>query len=98
MNAMRSILVVPWLFALLIALAECSSTPLRSAGTVCSPDSECGAGLSCLGLGTFTDAGCTTLAQSCSKRCALDSDCASLGSNFKCLVACDGTRARVATL
>lgn len=97
MGAMRRILAVLLLFALLVAFPECSSTPLRSAGTVCGSDSDCGAGLLCFGLGTFTDAGCTTLAKSCSKRCSLDSDCSSLGANFKCLVACDATRACGAT-
>jgi hypothetical protein len=97
MSTMRSVLEVPLFFVLLIPFAACGSTALRSAGTLCSSDPECGAGLSCLGLGTFTDAGCTTLAKSCSKPCAQNSDCTSLGSRFMCLVACDGTRACGAT-
>ena len=97
MRTMRSVLEVPLLLALLIPFAACGSPALRSAGTQCSSDSECGAGLSCLGAGAFTDAGCTTLAKSCSKACAVNSDCASLGARFTCLVACDGTRACGAT-
>jgi hypothetical protein len=94
---MRSVLGFTLFLALLIPLLACSSPPLRSAGTLCTSDSDCGAGLSCLAPGVFTDAGCTTLAESCSKPCAIDSDCVSLGTHFMCLIACDGTRACGAT-
>ena len=40
-----------------IALLACSTAPLQPAGTLCNSDSDCGAGLSCLGFGAFTDAG-----------------------------------------
>jgi hypothetical protein len=75
----------------------CSSTPLKVAGTACNADSDCAAGLSCRALGSFTDAGCTTGAKACTKPCTIDTDCASLGGNFKCFAACDGSRACGAT-
>jgi hypothetical protein len=75
---------------LVLALVACSSTTLKSAGTACSSDSECAAGLSCLPLAAVTDAGCTTLAKACSKNCTVNSDCTSLGSTFTCFGNCDG--------
>ena len=81
---------------LLVAMA-CSSNSLRPAGTACNSDSDCAAGLTCVGLGAFTDAGCTTAAMACSKPCTLDTDCAALGSSYKCFAACDGTRSCEAT-
>jgi hypothetical protein len=84
------------LLAVLLLFA-CSSATLKSAGTACSADSECAAGLSCLALGAFTDAGCTTAAKACSKSCTIDSDCAALGSNYKCFADCSGSHACGAT-
>lgn len=75
----------------------CSSAPLKVAGTACSADSDCAAGLSCRALGAFTDAGCTTGAKACTKPCTIDADCAALGGSFKCFAACDGSRACGAT-
>jgi len=78
-------------------LFGCSSGPLRSEGTLCAADAECGAGLSCVGFGAFSDAGCTTMVKACSKQCTLDTDCVSLGPTYKCFLACDGTRSCGAT-
>jgi hypothetical protein len=89
---MRAALVLTLLEATATLFAACSSTPLHSAGTVCGSDSDCGTGLSCLGIGAFSDGGCTTTAMACSKHCSLDTDCAPLGTNFRCFGACDGTR------
>jgi hypothetical protein len=81
----------------LLVLFACSSSTLKPAGDACSSDSECAAGLSCLALPAVTDAGCTTLAKACSKACTINSDCASLGSNFTCFGNCGGSRACGAT-
>ncbi|HLK37729.1 MAG TPA: hypothetical protein VKU41_13305 [Polyangiaceae bacterium] len=78
-------------------LLSCGSSQLKAAGVACSSDSECGAGLACLGIGTFSDAGCSTAARACSKSCAIDSDCAPLGAAFACFLACDGSRSCGAT-
>jgi hypothetical protein len=82
---------------LLMALFACSSSTLEPAGTACNSDSECAAGLSCLALAAVTDAGCTNLAKACSKACTINSDCASLGSNFTCFGNCGSSRACGAT-
>jgi len=82
---------------LLLALVACSSSTLKAAGTACSSDSDCAAGLSCLALSAVTDAGCTNLAKACSKTCTINSDCASLGSNFTCFGNCGGSRSCGAT-
>ncbi len=79
------------------AVLGCSSPPLKVAGTACNADSDCAAGLSCLALGAFTDAGCTTGAKACTKPCTIDTDCASLGGSFKCFANCSGSRACGAT-
>jgi len=97
MRAMRSVLVLTSFLPLLTPFLACSSAPLRPAGTLCSSDSDCGAGLACLGYGAFSDAGCTTSAMACSKPCTFDSDCASLGARYKCFLACGGTRSCGAT-
>ena len=82
---------------LLLVLVACSSPTLKVAGTACSSDSDCAAGLSCLPLSAVTDAGCMTLAKACSKTCTINTDCASLGSNFTCFGNCGGSRACGAT-
>jgi hypothetical protein len=86
------------LFALLSIAVSCSSTTLKPAGTACAADSDCAAGLSCLGLvAVSSDGGCTTAAKACSKVCTLDADCAPLGANFLCFGGCGGTRSCGAT-
>jgi hypothetical protein len=72
------------------ALHACGSS-LQPAGTGCASDGECGAGLTCLGLATLSDAGCSTEARTCSKVCRGDSDCLAVGANFKCFASCEGT-------
>jgi hypothetical protein len=88
-NVSAAIAVSTSLLALLIA---CSSASLRPAGTSCTSDAECAAGLSCLGLvAQVSDAGaCANAAMACSKGCLVDSDCAAVGATFKCFPACSG--------
>lgn len=72
-------------------LAACSS-PASSepAGASCSSSSACESGLTCSTLSQFSDAGCTSVGTVCSKTCQADSDCASLGSKYKCFASCSG--------
>lgn len=70
---------------------SCSGSSLRPAGTSCSTDGDCAAGLVCLGLGMFTEAGCTSTAKACTKSCLMDSDCVSVGPKFKCFADCSGS-------
>jgi hypothetical protein len=95
-TAMRAVARANLLLALLTIVA-CGSKPLKSAAVACASDSECAAGLSCLPLGAFTDAGCTTAAKACSRTCTIDSDCAPLGSTYKCFADCSGSYACGAT-
>ena len=69
----------------------CSSASLRPAGSGCSVDGDCAAGLSCLGIANFSDAGCTSIAKACSKVCRVDGDCTAVGAKFKCFAGCDAT-------
>jgi hypothetical protein len=71
----------------------CGPPALRVAGTSCSTDGDCGAGLQCLplaGAGGGGDAGCTVFATVCSKTCMTDMDCAAVGTNFTCFSMCSG--------
>lgn len=76
--------------ATLLATAACS-TSNQVAGTQCTSDSQCSTG-ACLPFAVFdADSGaCNDVAKACSKTCNGDSDCASLGANFKCFAACNG--------
>jgi hypothetical protein len=67
----------------------CSGS-LAPAGSGCSSDSDCAAGLSCLGVGLFSDAGCSSVARACSKPCRVDGDCAAVGPKFRCFADCGG--------
>jgi hypothetical protein len=78
------------LVAIMCALSldvACSGS-LGSAGTSCSSDNDCAAGLSCIGLAAPSDAGCTSVAYACSKRCRVDADCAAVGPKFRCFADC----------
>ncbi|HVU03278.1 MAG TPA: hypothetical protein VHE30_16070 [Polyangiaceae bacterium] len=81
-----------WLVGLsgLAVVAACGS-PLQDAGTSCSADDACSAGLSCLPLMAKSGDTCTLVASVCSKGCRVDSDCAAVGPNFKCFLSCDGS-------
>ena len=79
---------------LAIALGACSTTaPVqnRSAGEVCSSNTDCATG-SCLGLAVFPPDGgaCTIAGMSCTTTCNDDTDCTKLGPNFKCFNGCPG--------
>jgi hypothetical protein len=81
----------------LLSTLACGATPLKEAGRACTADSDCAAGLSCLGIGSLSDAGCTPVIKACSHVCAADSDCVPLGSSFKCFNGCNGTSSCGAT-
>jgi hypothetical protein len=84
------------------ALAGCGDGTLREAGSSCSQDGDCAAGLSCLGIGNTAGGACTTVARACTKACTTDLDCLAVGSSYRCLPSCtsDGgtcTQVRVQT-
>jgi hypothetical protein len=69
----------------------CGPGSLRAAGTSCSTDGQCAAGLQCLPLTAATgDAGCTAFVSVCSKTCQTDPDCAAVGPNYTCFGMCGG--------
>lgn len=69
----------------------CSKSPL---GEACSSSDACESGLSCIQNGGYSlgDAGITCDANDrlCSIPCAVDADCASLGSGIICVDDCFG--------
>ena len=79
----------------------CSSNAARGSGSPCGADGDCASG-ACLDLAVFggPDGGttCRSAGKACSKTCAVDSDCTSLGANFKCFQGCGSTMACGATL
>ncbi len=83
-------LLLPALLLLWLAACSSSSSP-GAASTGCKTSSDCGSGLSCIGFATFSDAGCTQGQKACSKTCSSDTDCASLGANYKCFSGCPGS-------
>lgn len=73
----------------LLALTPgCGSNSLHEAGTSCSTDSDCAAGLSCLGIANNSGGACSTIAHSCTKSCVTSLDCLAVGLNFSCLPSC----------
>jgi len=92
MKRMRRTLTVLALYALGL-VAACGGSSLRPAGTSCSTDGDCAAGLSCLSLAMISDAGCTAVATTCSKACHVDDDCVAVGPKFKCFASCGATNA-----
>lgn len=85
-------LVLPAFLLLLVLSPACSSSSSQgAASTACTSNSDCNSGLSCIGLATYNDAGCTESGKACSKTCTSDSDCASLGTGFKCVAGCPGS-------
>jgi hypothetical protein len=92
MKRIRTIPTVLAIYAIGL-VAACGGSPLRPAGTTCSTDGECAAGLSCLSLAMISDAGCTALATTCSKACQVDGDCVAVGPKFKCFASCGATNA-----
>ncbi len=83
--------------ATILVAAGCSSGALHEAGTSCSTDGDCAAGLTCLGVGTASGGGCMTVAKACTKACETDLDCLAVGSGFRCLPACQGAGTCVLT-
>jgi hypothetical protein len=88
MARMRSAVVAAAL-SLLEVGPGCGS-PLASAGSGCSGDDECAAGLACLGLAKSSGGHCLPQATLCSKPCRNDGDCAAVGPDFKCIATCSG--------
>lgn len=80
------------LVAVIGAIAGCSSTTSatsnKPASAACTADTECASG-ACLDLGVFaSDGGCSAAGKACSKTCASDVDCMTLGAGFKCFAGC----------
>jgi len=69
-----------------------SSTGAGGNGVGCSVDKDCATGLKCLPRPvSFTpDAGCAFANTECLSECTEDSQCASLGGNLHCFLACGG--------
>jgi len=74
----------------LIEVGSGCGSPLASAGSGCSTDDECAAGLTCLGLAKSSGGHCLPQAMLCSKPCRTDGDCAAVGRDFKCIATCSG--------
>ncbi len=72
---------------LVLALGACATSPLPP-GAVCKQTSDCESDLMCLDVAQFSGSTCTVVGKSCSKVCTIDTDCASLGANFKCFAGC----------
>jgi hypothetical protein len=74
------------------AALACGPGSLRAAGTSCSSDGQCAAGLQCLALtvSSADDAGCTPFVSVCSKTCQTDPDCAAVGPSYTCFAMCAG--------
>ncbi|HET9990368.1 MAG TPA: hypothetical protein VFQ65_17675 [Kofleriaceae bacterium] len=83
--------------AILSALAACGTSSLP-AGAQCSQTSECDANLMCLDLAQFSGSACSVIGKTCTKVCADDPGCTSLGSNFKCFAGCGSAMTCGATL
>ncbi len=99
MHALRSALA--FLAATAIVGLGCSSNAAHGGGSPCATDGDCASG-ACLDLAVFSggDGGltCRSAGKACSKTCAADSDCTSLGANFKCFQGCGSTMTCGATL
>jgi|GEM_PF-2743362 len=87
----RTLLVVLALGLLVSAASGGCGSPLSVAGTACTSDDGCAAGLSCLALERASDAGCETLVKVCSKPCRMAADCVAVGAKFKCFPKCNGS-------
>ena len=80
-----------------VAFVACGTSQLPP-GAQCSASSDCDTGLSCLDLSQFTGSACSVIGKTCSKVCADDSDCALVGTNFKCFAGCGSAMTCGATL
>jgi hypothetical protein len=83
--------------AAIFVAVGCSSGALHEAGSACSTDEDCGAGLACMGLGNQMGGTCTTVAKACTKSCVTDLDCLAVGSSYRCLPNCQGAGTCVLT-
>jgi hypothetical protein len=64
--------------SLIVLATACGSSP-HGAGTACTDDTQCSAGLHCLEIDTFqADGSCIPSGMVCSMICATDADCSSL--------------------
>jgi hypothetical protein len=79
------------------AAVACGTSQLP-AGAQCMQSSDCDTDLSCLDLAQFSGSACSVVGKTCSKVCADDTGCASLGSNFKCFAGCGSAMSCGATL
>ena len=85
---MRALLMALVMVGAMIG-AGCGTQTLP-AGAVCTADSACDTGLSCLDLAQSSGSTCTVVGKVCSIVCKYDPDCASLGTSFKCFNGCSG--------
>lgn len=72
--------------ALLLLVAACTSTV--PAGSVCSSNSDCESGQTCLEFGEPNGSACGMILKLCGKTCGSNADCTSLGAGFICFPAC----------
>ena len=80
------------------ALAKDSAGGTKTGGEGCVRNNEC-ASNACLPFAVFPPDGgpCTTVAMACSLVCDVDTDCAPLGSKFKCFATCGSAKSCLAT-
>lgn len=74
-------------YALLaLSISACASS--GSAGNSCAVTTDCAADLACLDVAQYTGTTCMNVGKACSITCTADTDCATLGANFKCFQGC----------
>ena len=75
----------------LVAWLGCGPGSLRAAGTSCTTDNQCAAGLQCLPLTVpGANGACMPFVSVCSKTCMTDPDCAAVGPSYTCFAMCAG--------
>jgi hypothetical protein len=87
LQAVRALVVAG---ATALAFVVACGSPLNPAGTACSSDEDCSAGLACLDLASSPGKDCKVLFKVCSKSCKSTGDCAAVGENYECTPTCDG--------
>src|SRR5690349_74957 len=89
-HMMRALQALAAVAVPLLGTASGCGAPLDPAGTSCSVDDECAAGLSCRALASAPGADCRILTNVCSKACRGDADCSAVAPGFTCYPACEG--------